>query len=124
MFKFYVDAAGDDNYLPLRNSPTLELVPGDPHRLGIVMPSGALAGKPTWCIVRVEDRYGNPTPEYQGRVGFESSDTKAQLPAVYTFKREDGGVKRFDNVVFNSAGPQTVTVGDGKMKRISNPVLL
>ncbi|UCD29519.1 MAG: DUF3604 domain-containing protein, partial [Planctomycetota bacterium] len=125
VFKFYVDATGDENYLPLRHNPSLEIIPGAPYRLGIVMPSDAVTGKPTWCIVRVEDRYGNPTDKYLGTVTLSSTDSSATLPTGHTFARKEKGAYRFDNVVFNSSGRHTITVRDEEnpqLVRVSNPV--
>ena len=60
VFKTYVDALGSGDYLPLGDSPAIEIVSAQAVRLNVVMPSDAVAGKPTWAIVRAEDLYGNP----------------------------------------------------------------
>ena len=66
-FKVYVDPRGNDDYLPLADSPALEIVAANPHRLKVVSPSQAVVGRPAWCIVRAEDRYGNPAPRWPER---------------------------------------------------------
>jgi hypothetical protein len=125
VFKVYVDALSNGDYLPLRDSPSIEIIPGAAHRLNMVMPSQAVIGQPTWCIVRVEDRYGNPTDKYPGTVSLSSTDKSARLPAEHTFARKEKGIYRFENIVFNSAGYHTVSVRDNEdpvFKSTSNPV--
>jgi len=85
VFKVYVDALGQEKYLPLADSPAIEIVAADAYRLAVVMPSDAVAGEPTWCTVRAEDRYGNPATRYRGTVRCLSTDPAARLPQAYTF---------------------------------------
>ncbi len=121
-FKLYVDALGDDHYLPMTDNPTVEIVAAEPYRLGAVMPSDADLTAPTWCIVRAEDRYGNPATRYRGTVTLSADDPQATLPAPYTFTESDRGVHRFEGIHFKSLGSFTITADDGHMKRAANPV--
>lgn len=121
-FKTYVDAHGHGDYLPINNSPTVDIVAADPFRLGVVMPSDAGIDEPTWCIVRVEDRYGNPATRYRGTVRFTATDPTSKLPQPYTFTEADRGVHRFENVLFKSEGAFTLHVTDGEFERRGNPV--
>ena len=122
VFKTYVDALADGDFLPLRRSPAMAVVAADPYRLNIVMPSDAVAGEPTWCLVRAEDRYGNPAPKYRGTVRLASTDPAAALPAAYTFAAPDRGVHRFQDVVFSTAGQPRVSAHDGLFQARGNPV--
>ncbi|NOX54262.1 MAG: DUF3604 domain-containing protein [Planctomycetes bacterium] len=122
VFKCFVDATGDGEYLPLRENPAIEITPAEPARLAVVMPSDAVIGRPTWCLVRAQDRYGNPATSYRGTVRLRSSDAQAQLPPPYTFTEKDRGVHRFEAVVFDSAGVHTVSAKDGQFDATGNPV--
>ena len=122
VFKVYVDALGKGEYLPLTRSPSIEIVAAGPHRLGVVMPSGAAVGRPTWCIVRAEDRYGNPAVRYRGTVRLTSTDPAAGLPSAHTFTEADRGVRRFEGVTFRQPGFHTVSATDGTFARTGNPV--
>ncbi len=122
VFKVYVDPLSHDDYFPLIANPAIDIVAAQPYRLGIVMPSNAVVGRPTWCIVRAEDRYGNPATRYRGTVRFTATDESARLPLSHTFTELDRGVHRFEDLVFNAAGDHTVTVQDGTFQRMSNPV--
>jgi uncharacterized protein DUF3604 len=122
VFKIYVDAKGGGDYLPLTESPAIEVVAAEPYRLRMVMPSDAVADKPTWCIVRAEDRYGNPAVTYRGRVKLTSSDAAAALPGTYTFVEADRGVHRFEGIVFSTSENCTVSASDGTFRQTANPV--
>ena len=122
VFKVYVDALGNGDYLPMIDNPSIEIVPAEPHRLTVVMPSDAIAGKPVWCVVRAEDRYGNPATQYRGTLQLRSSDPIAQLPPEYRFTESDRGVHRFENVSFRSPGIQTIAATDGTFEHTGNPV--
>ena len=78
VFKTYADALGQGKYLPLANSPAIEIVAAEPVRLQVVMPSDAVVGQTTWCLVRAEDRYGNPAPRYRGRVKLTATDPQTR----------------------------------------------
>jgi len=122
VLKTYVDVAGGGDFLPLEKSPSLEVVAAEPYRLNLVMPSDAVAGQPTWCIVRAEDRYGNPATRYRGTVRLSSTDPAGQLPPAYTFGAEDHGVHRFRQVVLAGQGVQTLVAADGQFQCVGNPV--
>lgn len=79
-FKVYVDALGNNEYLPLVERPTVKIVAGRPYKLTALMPSNAAVGKPAWCVIRAEDRFGNPATRYNGTISFKATDTLAKLP--------------------------------------------
>ena len=122
VFKTYIDAEGFGDYLPLTESPAVEVVAAEPYRLQMVMPSDAVAGKPTWCIVRAEDRYGNPAVTYRGSVKSTSSDAAATLPGAHSFTEADRGAHRFEGIVFGTPGTFTVSASDGTFRQTANPV--
>ena len=122
VFKLYVDPFGEGKYLPLTNNPAVKIVAAEPHKLTVLMPSDAVIGKPTWCVVRAEDLFGNPASGYRGTIRFDSTDSSAILPEDYTFTREDRGVHRFESITFNEKSIQTVTVRSGSFADQSNPV--
>ena len=117
-----MDTLGSGEYLPLIDNPAVELVAAEPQKLTVLMPSNAVSGEPTWCVVRAEDSFGNPAAGFRGTVRFYSTDSSARLPGGYTFARHDRGVHRFENITFNSDGFQTVTAETGTFKDRSNQV--
>ena len=121
-FKVYADPLGGGSYFPVADSPTIEVVAAEPYRLAVVMPADAVAGKPTWCLMRAEDRCGNPAPRYRGTVTLRSSDPGAKLPAPRTFTDADRGVHRFSDLTFAALGTHTVAASDGRREATGNPV--
>ncbi len=121
-FKVYADPLGNEKYLPVADSPTVEVVAAAPHRATVVMPSDAVVGQSTWCLVRAEDRYGNPAPRYRGTVTLRSSVPSATLPPNHTFTDADRGVHRFDGLKFGATGTHTVKARDGRFEAAGNPV--
>lgn len=122
VFKCFVDARGDGDYLPLAEHPSIEIVAAEPYRLNVIMPSDALVGRPTWCVVRAEDRYGNPSSRYRGTIRWQATDPSAELPPAYTFTDADRGAHRFEDLTLTTAGDHTVQVSDGKFQATGNPV--
>ncbi len=126
-FKCYVDVLGSGYYLPVEDYPTLEVVAAAPWRLQVIAPSGAVVGKPSWCLVRAEDRYGNPASGFRGKINFTSTDTAAQLPKSFTFTAQDRGVHRFENIMFSQPGTHTLRAATDQVNSdlfqvTSNPV--
>ncbi|MGH7135538.1 MAG: hypothetical protein ACREHD_07345, partial [Pirellulales bacterium] len=65
------------------------------------------------------DAYGNIVTGYVGTIHFTSSDSRAKLPANYTFTAGNNGVHTFTGLVLKKAGNQTVTVTDTHNSRIT-----
>jgi len=126
-FKCFVDVLGSGQYLPVEHYPTIEVVAADPHRLQVITPSDAVVGKPAWCLVRTEDRYGNPAAGFRGKITFTSTDAAAELPKSFTFTAQDRGVHRFENIIFSQPGIHTIRAAAGQVdsdlfQSTSNPV--
>lgn len=125
-FRVAVDCFGTGRYVELADSPSVRVVSDEPHRLVVTTPSEAVVGEPTWVSVKVEDRWGNPTDRFTGTVSLASSDGKAVLPEAYRFTRRDGGIHRFDGVVFRTSGVSYVNcaISERDLKAVSNPILV
>jgi hypothetical protein len=87
---------------------TVSVVEGGPPHF-IVTAEPATADKEFLLSVEVKDPDGDDAIDYQGTVGFTSSDRKAVLPAPYTFTEADRGMHVF-SVTLTEAGRQTVAV--------------
>jgi hypothetical protein len=62
--------------------------------------------------VTAYDAYGNVATGYLGTVAFTSSDSRAILPANYTFTAADKGAHTFTGLKLKKKGTQTITVTD------------
>jgi hypothetical protein len=74
-------------------------------------PSPVTAGSAGTFTVTAEDPYGNVATGYTGTVSFASSDSRAVLPAAYTFSAGDLGTHAFSASLL-TAGLQALTVVD------------
>jgi hypothetical protein len=122
MLKFYVDATGDDDYVPLKNNPVIRMKAGPAKVLHVIAPSSGEAGKPSWVNVWAEDGLGNPSAEYRGTITFDAGEARG-LPAQYTFQAADNGAHRFEGVTFPGAGAFRIGVRElsGGMTGEGNP---
>ena len=74
-------------------------------------PSTVTAGVAGSLTVRLKDPYGNLATGYTGTVAFSSTDSRAVLPANYTFTATDAGVHIF-SATLKTAGTQSIAVKD------------
>jgi hypothetical protein len=95
-------------------TPPITVVPGAVASFQLT-PSGLsnpqAAGYSFGLTVTPTDAYGNVAYNYTGTVHFTSTDAAALLPRDYTFTSKDNGRHGF-SLTLNTAGSQTVTVGD------------
>jgi hypothetical protein len=74
-------------------------------------PSSTTAGVAGSFTVTAKTASGATATNYTGTVQFSSSDTKALLPANYTFTTADAGVHTF-SATLKTAGTQSITAAD------------
>lgn len=74
-------------------------------------PLSTTAGVPGSVTVEALDATGQLVNDYAGTIRFTSTDSKATLPANYTFNATDGGMHTFD-VTLYSPGNRSITVID------------
>jgi autotransporter-associated beta strand protein len=97
----------------LTSTASVSVSPAATSVLVVTVPSTSTAGSAFNVTVTAEDAFGNVTPAYSGTVHFTSSDTKAVLPADYTFVPGDNGTHLFTSgVTLKTAGSKTVTATD------------
>jgi NifU-like protein involved in Fe-S cluster formation len=94
-----------------------------PSSMGALVVSGLssprTAGTTGSIRVTAVDAYGNRVHGYLGTIHFTSTDTKAKLPASYTFTAADAGTHVFSGaVILKTAGTQSVTATDMVTKTI------
>jgi autotransporter-associated beta strand protein len=76
--------------------------------------ASAVVGVSQSVTVTLTDNFGNVITDYTGKIHFSSSDTKAGLPADYTFTSADQGTHTFP-ITFKTAGTQSLTINDGSL---------
>jgi len=115
-----VDAFGTREYYDIDNQPYLTIVPGAPASVEAILPTTARPDDelPVW--VRVTDEWGNPTPDFQGRVRL-TCDKSARISCAGEMKT---GIERVGTVVFPDEGTFRIAVAAGEMSGRSNPVVV
>jgi len=125
IFQVLVDCFGTGRFEEVEASPSIRIIGGPADEVQAVAPSDAVAGRPIPITVRALDSWGNRSDGYRGRVSFSSSDPAASLPEEYLFTGGDRGAKRFDGVVLNSLGLETISIrDDGGREDLSNPIMV
>jgi alpha-tubulin suppressor-like RCC1 family protein len=99
-------------------SQTVSVTPGAAKTLSVAValnpwPAGSIHS----VTVKALDAYGNVATGYTGTIHFTTSDTKASVPANYTFTASDKGVHTFPNtlspgLILKTAGSRSVTATD------------
>jgi Bacterial Ig-like domain (group 3)/ell wall binding domain 2 (CWB2) len=86
---------------------------GGATHFAVTAPASTKAGVAFDLTVTALDGNGVTATMYSGTVQFTSSDTRATLPADYTFVTADNGTHRFaGGATLRTGGPQTVTATD------------
>ena len=62
-FRTFIDPIATYTFKPLKTSPCLAIIPGPPVRAVCLAPSQAQVGEPFSYLLKLEDRWGNPTGE-------------------------------------------------------------
>ena len=124
LYKVLVDPFGTKRYFEIERSPKISIVGGPPETLQVVAPSIVEVDEKFAVTVRVLDSWGNPSPNYRGEIYFESNNCFDSLPHSYTFRDEDKGVKRFEDISLRKTGLYRLEVRDSSgLKAVSNPIL-
>ena len=123
--RIFVDALGDGEYLPLANSPRLEILAAGARDLVVLAPTDWEAGTPGWVNVWLDDGLGNPATNYRGTVTLAAGTAGARMPPAHTFTNDDRSAFRFEGVTFDRPGVYRVVARDseGRVSR-SNPVVV
>jgi hypothetical protein len=96
---------------------SLAVEPGFATHLSVSTLNPYPAGSTHSVTVKALRANGNVAVGYRGTIHFTSSDTKAIVPADYTFTASDAGVHTFPNILnsgvtLKTAGSQSVTATD------------
>jgi hypothetical protein len=95
--------AADTVNTALKSQASVKVSPAALSQFKVSAPASATAGTAVSVTVTAQDAYGNTVTGYLGSVHFTSSDSKAVLPADYTFTATDQGKHTF-SVTLKTAG--------------------
>src|SRR5712692_6671058 len=124
VFKLYVDADGNDDYLPLAHSPAIRIHGAAAETLVVNAPSSAVAGQPVALTVWLADKFANPASGFTGTVRLDSDDPQVRLPPPHKFGAPDRTRHRFEGIVFPRAGVYRLRAveANGSLRQVSNPI--
>jgi hypothetical protein len=89
----------------------IAVAPSSARSFTVAGPTTATAGAAENLVVTAYDLFGNVATGYTGTVHFTTTDSKAALPANYTFTAADAGKHTF-RPAFKTAGVQAIRVTD------------
>ncbi|MFK7793057.1 MAG: DUF3604 domain-containing protein [Devosiaceae bacterium] len=88
-FRVTVDAFASVDYTPLPEDgqPTVQVVPGPPAVWKALLPTLRRPGEAFRFIVKAEDRWGNPSDQFEGDLTLKPNAPMAGLPETLTLKK-------------------------------------
>ncbi len=103
---------GSGFYL-VEDPPVINFISDRAARIEITIPSYTKSSEVFDTVVKIRDRYNNIVPSYRGRIGLKiESCGKICCVKEYEFTEEDGGVHRFDEILFSEEGINRIVVTD------------
>jgi hypothetical protein len=122
--RFYVavDGDGDGVRAFLVDSPGVDVRPGPPARLHVVLPTVARPGEEIRVTVAVLDGLGNADVEVEGEVTFRDVPAALEMPARVHLRAEDRGTVE---IRARAREPGLVRIGadgPGELTALSNPM--
>lgn len=84
-FKVAADVCAVGHFIPIPDTPSIAVVPGEPAVWRAVLPSLRRPGERFQFGFKAEDRWGNPTDRAQGRFRFASTLAVEGLPETYDY---------------------------------------
>lgn len=119
-----VDTDGTGSFTSLPDPPELKIIGGTAARLVVVVPSSVVVGEPFCLLVKAEDAWGNPAPEYRGRVTLEAAGLR--IPGgVLAFAGSDEGVCVVEDCRAPESGVHRILAVDTEagLRGESNPMI-
>jgi hypothetical protein len=109
------DITATDPSAGIMGSGSVSVTPAPASQFRVVAPSTVVSTTPFDVTVLALDPYGNVDINYQGTIGFSTTDSDpgVLLPANYTFTTNDAGVHTFTaGATLVTPGDQTILVSD------------
>jgi len=123
-FKFLADVCATGHFVPIPNTPTIDIVPGRPAVWRAVLSSLRRPGETFHFGLKAEDAWGNPTEHAEGSFTFESTLPVNNLPATFDYPLGERAVM-FEGLSCDQPGELRITVKDtatGEVVAESHPM--
>jgi len=123
-FKFLADVCATGHFVPIPNTPTIDIVPGRPAVWRAVLSSLRRPGETFHFGLKAEDAWGNPTEHAEGSFTFETTLPVNNLPATFDYPLGERAVM-FEGLSCDQPGELRITVKDtasGEVVAESHPM--
>ena len=118
-----VDGDGDGVRVVVRESPTVDVLPGPPARLLILGPTTAAPGDTVRYAVSVVDAAGNAGVPFNGVVAI-GAPAELDIPSLVDFRPEHGGTQAVSGKVVQPGVYRVRATTDGGLAAESNPLVV
>ena len=122
-FRVLVDAIATYDYVALRESPAIAILPGPGVQWRAILPTRVRAGAPFKLAIKADDKWGNPSNQVEAEMHLEGGAGIERLPPSVAMRKG-----QFAAVVdgLRALGPGVITIevrdADGALLCISNPL--
>ncbi len=123
-FKFLADVCATGHFVPIPNTPTIDIVPGRPAVWRAVLSSLRRPGETFHFGLKAEDAWGNPTEHAEGSFTFVTTLPVNNLPATFDYPLGERAVM-FEGLSCDQPGELRITVKDtatGEVAAESHPM--
>ena len=124
-FKVLADVCAVGHFVPIPDTPTIDIVPGNPAIWKAVLPSLRRPGERFHFGLKSEDEWGNPTPLASARLQFKATLEVEGLPEIFDYPLGKRAVM-FENLRVNEQGELRISVIErdtGTILAESHPML-
>ncbi len=124
-FKTLADVCAVGQFVPIPDTPSIAVVPGEPAVWRAVLSSLRRPGEKFRFGLKAEDAWGNPTDLAEGQFTFETTLPVNGLPETYHYEKGNKSVS-FDGLSVAETGTLRITVKDvtGEVAAVSHPMLI
>lgn len=117
-FRVLADVCATGHYYPLRETPSVAVVPGDPLTWKAVLPSLRRTGEVFRLGLKIEDLWGNPTDLAHAELKLNPSMPVANLPETVSYMRGQRSLI-LDDLHVEEAGILRITVADAAGRELA-----
>lgn len=124
-FKVLADVCAVGHFIPIPDTPTIDIVPGNPAIWKAVLPSLRRPGERFHFGLKSEDQWGNPTPLASAKLQFKATLEVEGLPGIFDYPLGKRAVM-FENLRVNEEGELRISVIErdtGTILAESHPML-
>ena len=124
-FKVLADVCATGHFIPIKQSPTIAIVPGPASTWKVVLPTLRRPGEPFRLSIKTEDKFGNPSDQVDAELVLECDHAIDGLPNTVRFET---GHRSFviDGLSCEQQGEFHVAIRTpaGELLAQSNPLLI